>query len=561
MGDDRPKNETPGSHHRQPSDPQDAPSHPASASLAADLLADLGKPPLDLQLTEVAAPDAVAGSDPLDPQIFDAPGGIGDGATERIDLAARDRPLPKPHLMEGGSLQEIGPTMVAVAQPLPEEPTVEDPSAASGAPPTPSPPRSLQLPKPELPPEVARGIHAIPIEAPQPAPRSRPPSAPRAGPAPKLTLPCNVLVVDDDRRAGAQTAARLMEAGCTCRVVGSSEAAGALAQVFQVVLLEVPPAEARADGGQGRVGCLAGFTGPLVLTSAAVIETLPSGAGAAVTKPYFLEDLIVAIEAARGAPPAAPPRSLNSSAPAQAPGTKDLDPVEAIAHHDLDANVVRAALTRADGQVSRGRVRTMSYDGELLVALNNPLRREVDVAVEFTLADGRRMEIEGAVTQSSGSDMEVSLELSDSERLFVRHFLDQARDVTQPFIEQVRIRAVSPVGPAAVVDEAKLEQLWRDAAANLGDNAINQRFIQACLKGQRLEHAVRCYRQLKEQQPADEERIDRYLAQVGTILGFYAFKKESKEQDDSRLPTSIKVALGLFVGAALILWVMITVMN
>lgn len=557
MGDDRPKNETPARPPARQTERRDVPSHPPSASLAADLLGDLGKPP-DLQLTEVEAPDAVVGSAPLDPSGFGGSDASTEGSTERIDLQSRPEAAPTPRVRAGGSLQTLGPTLGPGSEPMRDEPTVRDPEG----------------PAPD------RGIHGIPIEttrpaavprapaAPEreagarpPAPAPRAPSVPKRGAAPRLTLPCNVLVVDDDRRAGAQTAARLMEAGCTCRVVGSAEAEAALAQVFQVVLLEVPAAEVRADGGAGRIGSLGGFTGPLVLTSAAAIEVLPPGAGAAVTKPYFLEDLIIAIETARSEPPAGLPRALDEPPAARPEATKDLDPVEAIAHHDLDKNVVRAMLTRADGQISRGRVRTMSYDGELLVALNGPLRREVEVAVELALADGRRMEIPGVVTRSSGTDMEVSLKLGDSERLFVRHFLDQARDVTQAFIEPVRIRTVSPVGPSAVVDDTKLEELWRNAAANLQDNGINQQFIQACLKGQRLEHAVRCYRRLKEERPDDQEQIDKYLAQVGTILGFYAFKKEVKEVDDSKLPMSIKIALALFIGAALILWVMITVMN
>jgi hypothetical protein len=339
-----------------------------------------------------------------------------------------------------------------------------------------------------------------------------------------------------------------MEAGCTCRAVTVEESAGVLDHSVHVVLLEVPAAEARADGGRERIERISPWKGPLVLTSAAVIDPLPEVAGAAVTKPYFIEDLIQAIEAARKKPPV-----LRNPSRIQI-----LDPVEAIAHHDLDANVVRAMMVRADGQVSRGRVRTMSYDGELLIAMNQPPRKGLDVSVELTVSDGRRMEIPGKISQSDGNEMELSLKLGAHERPFVRQFLDQARDVTSSFVEQVRIKQVQV---AANLDEGGLAKLWAEAVAKLDDNDVQQRFIQACLKAQNLEHAVKCYRQLKGERP-DDPRVAKYLQQVGTILGFYALKKQPDVKgDDAKLPMAVKIAMGLFLASALILWIMLVVMR
>jgi DNA-binding response OmpR family regulator len=528
MGDSKPKGP-------QPARLDDTPARPlpqGPGALAADLLADLKQTEPDLALTEIAPPQVI-GATPLDPSAF-AMARRPEPETQRIDLPAVEVAIPfadtlpssRPSIREGGSLQELGPTMISEAEAI--------------AP----PPRKLTLPSPEQPPKS--GIRGIPLG--ESAPMAVGSGGSRPAIAPKITQPCSVLVVDDDRRAGAQTAARLMEAGCTCRVVVQDEAGAALAQPFHVVVLDVPAPEARLDSGWSRLQKLGRYTGPIVVSSAAVIDPLPRGVGAGVTKPYFLEDLIGAIETARRKPP--PPSASEDEATVR-------DPVEAIAHHDLDANVVRAMIVRADGQVSRGRIRTMSYDGELLVGVNNPLRKDLDVGVELTLNDGRRLEIKGKVTQATGADMEVVLAMTPEEKAFSGHFLDQARDVTQPFIEQVRIRQLGSVGAA---DQAQIDQLWRDAKANLSDDAVQQRFIQACLKSQRIEHAVRSYRELKQEDP-ENERIDKYLQQVGTILGFYAFKKEPEVKDQARLPMSIKVALALFIGAALILWVMLVVMK
>jgi hypothetical protein len=506
----------------------DVPARPPDA-WAADLINDLKQTEPDFEITEYQ-PDEVSAANPLDPNAFEArileqiDDSQSDEATLRIETMQRHPALPMPEPatietpqrtrppIEGGSLQEVGPTMTSA---------------------------------PEI---YARTITPIP------APQRRTSSVPRRQPTPapqvKLSLPCNVLVVDDDRRSGAQAGARLMEAGCSCRAVTVEEASSVLDHTYHVVLLEVPAAEARSDCGHDRITRIAPWKGPLVLASAAVIDPLPNAAGASVTKPYFIEDLITAIETAR-----------RKAQPRGASRVEILDPVEAIAHHDLDSNIVRAMLVRTEGQVSRGRVRTMSYDGELLVSMNQPPKRGMDVGVELTLADGRRMEIGGKVGTSSGTEMEIALKLGDNERLFLRHFLDQARDVTQAFVEQVRIRQ-KDISSAnnAIVSEASLDRMWQEAAAKLDDDELQQRFIQACLKAQKLEHAVKCYRTLKQERPGDE-RVAKYLQQVGTILGFYAFKKEPQVKDEAKLPMAVKIAMGLFLAAALILWIMLVVMR
>ena len=56
---------------------------------------------------------------------------------------------------------------------------------------------------------------------------------------------------------------------------------------------------------------------------------------------------------------------------------------------------------------------------------------------------------------------------------------------------------------------------------------------------------MRSYRELKEADPNDA-RVAKYLNQVGTILGFYAFKKDV-DVSEPAMSTGIKWMLAVFV--------------
>ena len=149
-----------------------------------------------------------------------------------------------------------------------------------------------------------------------------------------------------------------------------------------------------------------------------------------------------------------------------------------------------------------------------------------------------------------------ALELTQESHPFLQIFLDEARDVTQPSIEQVRLRQVERLRADSLTEDAQVGMLWNEAAAYLEDDEKQQAFIQACLKTQQLEYAVRCYRALKLEKPNDV-LIDRYLHQVGTILGFYALNKtDAATTADNKMPTSVKAGMALFLVAALALAVM-----
>ena len=391
-----------------------------------------------------------------------------------------------------------------------------------------------------------------PIAAP-PRPASMPgaapprwPSAPGTplAPPPSSALsasPRATLIVDDDLRAGARIAASLIERGHTCRAVGHAQAARALAdQPFDAALV------ALGAGVQPEVALAAfrGWTGTVVISAAEPVDSAGLGVPVAsiLERPHFLEDLVAALEL----PPAtAPPASPGATAP---------DRHEREAQVPLDAQVVRATVVALDGQVGRGRLRSLSPAGFLGVDVRQPLALGSEVQVEIALFEGRRDEIPGRVIRAAGSEMVVALEMEDGDEAFLRQFLRQALDITVPTLEPVRLRQAQGPEALATVDDAVLERRWQEVLGRFEDDPTHQRFIQECVRGQRLELAIAKYRALKQSRP-DDQRVDRYLQQVGTILAFYAFRKEDRDEGP-RVSNGVKITLALFVVGALILWVL-----
>ena len=413
-------------------------------------------------------------------------------------------------------------------------------------------------------------------------PVSNPPAVrlPTSSP-PSVRLPCSVLVVDEDRRAGAQIAARLMEVGYTCRVTDLSGVLPVLAQQsFDVALVDVPPDEMARDNGHRRVSQMAGWTGPIVVTAETVIpdddRPLPPQVGAVLSKPLLPTELIRTLEAARTEVPAPSisPLPVQSTSPvpsaAVSPSVVALPPVASpnklppspavpnpavsaaadLSHpnatlHDLPGGL-RVMLSRADGRVIRGAVQRASYGGRLEIELRDTATISGAVEVDVILMDGRRSEVPAAIrTEDPLAILELQLDPGDT--VHFGRYLDEARDRSLPPAEPLRVRELAPVEPHA----GNLEQMWLSVQDRLDDDAAQQAFIQACLSHQQIEYAIRCYRRLKEENPGDE-RSARYLNQVGTILGFYALRKEMpSEEEGPQMSMGLKVVLGLFLLLAL----------
>lgn len=398
-------------------------------------------------------------------------------------------------------------------------------------------------------------LSEAPVSAPSPMPPAASPSAPEEEVS--VSSPCGLLLVGQNRGAGAQTAAGLMAFGYTCRVVTPSEAESlSNYDAFEVAVIDLPAQVAKGEGADRWLGTFASWNGQVVLTSNAPVATdilaQIRPVAAVLTRPFHNDELVKAIEASR---------KIEASGNSVPQGSLSESEADSDGFFELSANMVRVIVISAEGQASRGRARAMSYRGGMVVDLKQPLLTDSPLSAELTCVDGERHGYRGKVQRTTAEQILVQLEIAEERKPHFDRFLTEARDITQPSIYQIRIRAQDPsMRVETWLDDQALARLWNDASNALEDDATQQRFIQACLKANKVDFAVRCYRELKEDNPEDE-RVARYLNQVGTILGFYAFRKEATQvqENDGGLSSPVKWTLGLFVFAALALWLIAAV--
>ncbi len=415
----------------------------------------------------------------------------------------------------------------------------------------------LPLPAP-LPVGVStRDIQTVPTvaAAPPPPPRPAPPRVPTS--AIDVRLPCSVLVVDEDLRAGAQIAARLMEVGYTCRVTDLPGVPAVLAQqTFDVALIDVPSDEMARDQGLARAAQMAPWTGPIVLTADIVLPAddrpMPPQVRAVISKPLVPGELIRTLESARF--------DLDEVDHDEDYGltvvTEEVDPAPvdggdpSAAVHEIPGGV-RVLLTRADGRVVRGVAHRAAYGGQLELDVRDAPALDATVDVEVILMDGRRSEMPAKI-DSHPQGLVLRLDLDPGDVVHFGRYLDEARDPSLPPAEPLRARERAPLDTGS----DNLEQMWLAVRERLDDDSIQQAFIQACLRHQQMDFAIRCYRRLKEERPGDE-RVARYLQQAGTIISFYALRKDTTAADQGpSMSLGLKIALGLFMTAALIIAVL-----
>lgn len=400
--------------------------------------------------------------------------------------------------------------------------------------------------------------------------------APLEAPAPEATvsglvinLPAAVLVVDRDRRRGAQTAARLMEHGYTCRVVAPADAAGTLSsQSFEAVLLEASDWHG-PDQLRRTLAALSEQVPAIVVSTPAAVE-VPSNV-ALLLKPWFADQAVRAVEQSRET-------SRRSSASAtldvaeHGHGFSDTGNVEdAVPWESFLEKVVRARIADVVGGFAPARVRGADYDGIVAIECRRPLLPGDRYVVGLSLADGRRADFGCEVRSPVAGDTLIAVEVESTDTPFFHAWVEESADPlvnrVEPvlFVPQARAEADRPQRPSQTPDKAspaaatsassaELDGHWEQAKARLDDEEAQQRFIQACVRMGELEMAVGRYRALKEGPPGDP-RAERYLAQVGTILGFYALQQSGAELNDAGLSSRLKLMLGLFILAAIILLV------
>ena len=431
------------------------------------------------------------------------------------------------------------------------------------------------------------------------APSTPRPSAPAAPSPPSRVpeLPATVVVIDPDRQRGARSAGRLMEVGYTARVLDPTEVDAVVDPVAAAVLAVDPgsaPHAARARAWvEERLGCpvvLSGaldrlLGGPLLLEpwtaeqAVALIEPLRENAratsveaGAALSPPSG---------AVEGASPPAPepepeadpfaPEELAApvAKPAGLVGLPKVEsstgaraPVDPSSWERLEARVVQVRIADEVGEgYTPGRAVAASYDGHIDVDCRRSLPPGTPLMVELTLLDGRRADFEAvAVSTGGGAAFRLELEVEAADVPFYYGWVEASLDPAARDQAPVRVAATgkaperAPSTPPGAVTLDDLEVLWAEAQTKLDDDAIQQRFIQACVRSQEMDFAVRRYRALKEARP-DDERAQRYLAQVGTILGFYALDRSSAVEEGG-MSNGVKLTLLAFVLAAAVLGVL-----
>lgn len=548
---------------------------------------------------------------PLDPHEFRGPARPGvDPPTERIDLEAAAPPpaAPPPWLAKDSGEGPPAPRPSRAPVDLgwaaedpaeaPEHPRfgVDEPGEVSPygpsgrratpapfelAPPEGAPPSELDLgfaTGAAPPAESEQGdLLGLPLGS---QPGEPAPAAPPRGPR----LPCTAVVVAEDRAGGATRAAGLMAAGYTCRAATLAEAGDVLAEPgVDVAVVEAP------FGGPepGRLlAAIARWAGPTLFVGAGASRLELRPGWARVERPEAPHALVEALERARDEAVVARAAHEAAQPGAGTPPRTDIPGITPLPlarvtrrgpladHVELEGPAVRALWVADGARTVRGHVRSTSAplrgaDGattwQLLVELPEPPRAGVRVSVELILVEGERAELTGAVAVSAQGQALLELEVPEARAALLDRFLAEARAPGGPAIEPVRIRARAPragsqgpppPGPELLDDEA-LRRVFEDASTKLDDDDVQQGFIQACIRADRLQLAVQCYRGLKEAHPEDE-RVQRYLNQVGTILGFYAFRKQETVEEEG-MPRTLKWGLFAFVFAALILWVLVEV--
>lgn len=524
---------------RQPNGPDDgAPPRPGSgASLAADLLdeaaSDRGPPPAKGNVPPAAAtaPDLV-----LQP----------DGALK----PTKNLPPPAPTLVDPWP-----PHSAPSERPAPErlgpEPAATVPRDASATlealfdlDPEPDAAEPIQL-DPE--PSGARplDLNRFSLFAAEAEPDWDPP--------PRLSRPMRVLVVTDDPTEGAELRRMILGIGAECRDCRLTALGEARAHRWDAILASVSPEEARRDGGRNRLSKLSSMAAPVLVLSSVPLALAEPGVLGFLEAPAVPSELVDGLERAQRLEPSIPdPEAATQGLPGKAPDEDELS-TQALPSPDepvrFESTLVRAVVVFGPEDRARGRVRSLSRTGRMRMDLRRPIEASSALALTFTRSGGETQNLSGKVTSKDEEGVEVELALANGTSDFLREYIEEivaARVPPEQVVAEVQYAA------AMALSNEDLQALWEEAKHRLEDDELQQRFIQECLKAQNLEWAVRCYRELKEADATDE-RAARYLNQVGTILGFYALSRQPSAVDDVGMPRHIKWALGIFVGAAVIL--------
>jgi hypothetical protein len=144
----------------------------------------------------------------------------------------------------------------------------------------------------------------------------------------------------------------------------------------------------------------------------------------------------------------------------------------------------------------------------------------------------------------------VQLKVHREGSRFLEAFIEQALgpDPAGAALAEVQLQELSAVsgGEEPAVAESELNLAWDRALGQIDDDNAQQNFIKLCLSARRLDFALERYRALKAERP-DDERVAKYLLQIGTILSFSALQRSPDAAKTPKLSPPVVFMIMLVV--------------
>lgn len=209
---------------------------------------------------------------------------------------------------------------------------------------------------------------------------------------------------------------------------------------------------------------------------------------------------------------------------------------------EFDDDRVPTTIVDGSNNISEsGRLRSLSSAGSMYVESQHPLPFKTDVRVQFTHRQGYTLTYAGRVTRvPDEGGMTLRLRIDAETQRHLHDFMDSVREPSG-FGTSVTIHAATDSE-----HNIKLFYAWNRVVTHRDDDAVHQKFIQQCLSTNEMQFALDHYRSLRSE--TGDNRIDAYLEQVGTILGFCALTSTRRREERSfKIPSIV-----YFFAAALV---------
>ncbi|MEL6187968.1 MAG: hypothetical protein AAFU79_25375 [Myxococcota bacterium] len=175
-----------------------------------------------------------------------------------------------------------------------------------------------------------------------------------------------------------------------------------------------------------------------------------------------------------------------------------------------------------DGSKRHAAFATSGSVDAFFIRAKAPIEQDQKLMTELRMLGSYYLRIPAVVVRLTEHGFVIQLDPNPKTLAFRSSFLELAR---QPSMQAPRLRLeVVPTEARANSDTSEessrdeIVEAWSAVLSDPEDEETNQEFIHTCMRAQNLEYAVDRYR---EQQAAGSSHAEKYLDQIGTILGFY----------------------------------------